>query len=115
MDGSEGSVVFDQESPETLWCGRREMSAVVPRDRASLSPPAARLATLPGGHPQGWADCFDALIADAYEAIRTGASPDGLPTFADGARAAQVTEAVLASAAERAWIDVPATSREAVG
>ena len=38
------SVVFDQEAPETLWCGRREAAMVISRDPATLSPPAARLA-----------------------------------------------------------------------
>jgi predicted dehydrogenase len=116
VDGSEASVVFDQENPETLWVGRREAATVVSRDAGTLSPPAARLATLPGGHPQGWADCFDAFVADAYEAIRTGDAPDGLPGFADGARAVQITEAVLDSAAGGSWVEVPApASREAVG
>ena len=50
----------------------------------SLSPAAARYATVPGGHPQGYTDCFDAFVADFYEAVVTGETPDGLPQFADG-------------------------------
>ena len=79
---------------------------IVPRDPGSLSPAAARLTTLPGGHPQGYGDCFDGFVADAYEAITTGSSPDGLPTFEDGLRAVQLTDAVLRSARERTWVDV---------
>ena len=52
----------------------------------------------PPGHPQGYQDCFDAFVADTYAAIR-GESPEGLPTFADGTRAAVITGAVLDSAA----------------
>ncbi len=107
VDGSEESVVFDQEAPETLWCGRREAAMVISRDPATLSPPAARLATLPAGHPQGYADCFDAFVADAYDAIRGAEPADGLPGFADGVRAARITGAVLASAREQSWVDVP--------
>jgi predicted dehydrogenase len=107
VDGAEETLVFDQESPETLWCGRREAAMVLCRDPDSLSPPAARLATLPAGHPQGYADCFDAFVADAYAAIRGGEPADGLPSFADGARAARITDAVLASAREQEWVDVP--------
>jgi predicted dehydrogenase len=113
VDGSEESVVFDQENPETLWCGRREAAMVLTRDPAALSAPAARLATLPAGHPQGYGDCFDAFVADAYEAIATGTYPDGLPGFDDGARAARLTDAVLASAASESWVDV--TSGETAG
>jgi predicted dehydrogenase len=108
VDGARETVVFDQENPETLWCGRRDVSMIVPRDPDSLSSAAARLTTLPGGHPQGYGDCFDGFVADAYEAISTGNAPEGLPTFEDGLRAVQLTEAVLTSAREQAWVDVGA-------
>jgi predicted dehydrogenase len=108
LDGERESLVFDQENPETLWCGGREQATVIHRDPGVLSPPAARLATLPGGHPQGYGDCFDAFVADAYDAIGNGADVDGLPTFADGLRAAEITDAVLRSAREGAWVDVAA-------
>jgi predicted dehydrogenase len=107
LDGAEEALAFDQELPEVLWRGRREAVTLVPRDAASLSAPAARLVTLPAGHPQGFADCFDRFVADVYEAI-AGADPaEGLPTFADGLRAVEITEAVLASAADGAWVEVP--------
>jgi len=106
LDGSDAAIAFDQEHPEELWCGSRESLKIVRRDPAALSPAAARYATLPGGHPQGYADCFDAFVADVYEAVRGGPVPDGTPTFADGLRAALVTDAVLASAREREWVDV---------
>jgi predicted dehydrogenase len=108
LNGTDESFVFDQEHPEHLWCGSREAATVIPRDPSTLSPRAARFAHLPGGHPQGYADCFDAFVADAYDAIRTGNRPDGLPTFEDGLRAAQLTEAALASAREGTWVEVPA-------
>ena len=114
LDGAEEALVFDQESPESLWCGRREATTILRRDPATLSPPAARLAFLPAGHPQGYADCFDLFVADAYAAVAGGEAPDGMPVFADGLRAAQITEAVLASAAADAWVDVPATDRTGV-
>ena len=75
------------------------------RDPARLGPAAARYARLPAGHAQGYGDAFDAFVADAYAAVR-GGSPDGLPTFADGLRAARITEAVLASAHDRAWKEI---------
>jgi predicted dehydrogenase len=108
VDGAEESVAFDQEEPESLWCGRREAATILKRDPAFLSPPAARLAWLPAGHAQGYADCFDAFVADTYTSIRSDEPVDGLPLFADGLRTAQITEAVLAAAREERWIDVPA-------
>ena len=108
LDGSESALAFDQEQPEQLWAGRRDSESIVRRDPESLSAAAARYATLPGGHPQGYADCFDAFVADVYESIRTGAPVDGVPRFEDGLRAVRITEAVLASAAAAEWVDVPA-------
>jgi len=106
LDGAEEALVFDQENPEALWCGRREAATIIPRDPEWLSPPAARFANLPGGHPQGYASCFDAFVDDVYEAVRSGEQPDGMPDFADGLRAAEITDAVMTSAAEVRWVDV---------
>jgi predicted dehydrogenase len=113
IDGSEEALAFDQEQPERLWVGRRASEAIVRRDPESLSAPAARYASLPGGHPQGYADCFNAFVSDFYEAVRTGDVADGLPVFADGLRAVRITEAVLASAATGEWVDVPAAHQVA--
>ena len=110
LDGTEETLAFDQEQPEELWCGRREAVTIVRRDPLTLSPAAARFAFLPGGHPQGYADCFDAFVADFYEAVRTGSTVDGMPTFSDGLRAASITDAVLVSSREERWVDV--ASRE---
>jgi predicted dehydrogenase len=103
--GERASVRFEQERPETLWVGRRERTEELWRDGTYLSPVAARRAVVPVGHPQGYLDCFDAFVADSYAAI-AGEEPDGLPRFADGLRAARVTDAVLASAASGGWVDV---------
>jgi predicted dehydrogenase len=100
-------LAFDQEQPETLWVGRRERADVIPRDFATLAPDAAHYVTLPAGHPQGYHDCFDAFVAETYEAIRTGEAADGLPGLDDGLRSLRITEAVLESARERRWVEVP--------
>jgi len=107
--GADATLSFDQEQPESLWVGRREASEVVARDPAYLAAEAARYAVLPPGHPQGYQGCFDAFVADTYEAIRAGgaAAVDGLPTFADGARATDIIAAVLRSSRTNHWEDVP--------
>jgi predicted dehydrogenase len=107
LDGAEESLEFCQEEPESLWVGRREAATLIKRDPASLSAPAQRYATLPAGHPQGYADCFDAFVADVYAAAAGGEPADGLPGFGDGLRAARITDAVLTSAREERWVDVP--------
>jgi predicted dehydrogenase len=107
LDGAEAALRFDQERPEELWWGRRDAASILRRDPEYLSADAARFSTLPPGHPQGYGDCFDAFVADVYDAIATDQPSEGLPSFQDGLRAAQITDAVLASAASQAWVDVP--------
>jgi predicted dehydrogenase len=106
LSGTAESLEFSQEEPETLWVGRRSGTQLVARDAAVLAPDAARLSTVPAGHPMGYVDAFAGFVRDAHDAVRGGA-PEGLPTFVDGLRAVRVTEAVLASAASRSWVDVP--------
>jgi predicted dehydrogenase len=107
LGGTDASVRFEQERPETLWLGRTDGARVIERDPARLSPDAARLSRVPAGHPMGYQDAFNAFVDDAYAAI-AGAQPEGLPTFSDGLRAVQITEAVLASASTGNWVEVPA-------
>jgi predicted dehydrogenase len=102
---ADASVRFEQEQPETLWFGRRSGTETIYRDPASMAPDAARLALAPAGHPQGYLDCFDLFVADSYAAI-AGASPEGLPLFADGARSVRIVDAVLASAEAGGWVEI---------
>jgi predicted dehydrogenase len=107
LDGAEASLQFDQELPNSLWVGGREQNIVVARGADAASPDAARYNVVPAGHPQGYLDCFTAFVADVYDAT-AGTSTPGLPTFADGLRAAVLTDAVVTSAARGSWVDLPA-------
>ncbi len=113
VDGMAASGVFDQELPEQLWIGSDAGAQLLVRDPNHGAAEQRRLATLPAGHAQGYAQCFEAYVADSYAAIdaRTSSTggaavPEGLPTFADGARAAAICDAVLRAAANRTWEDV---------
>jgi predicted dehydrogenase len=106
LDGAEASYVFDQELPDSLWIGTRGDNRILPRGSDGFSDQARRYDILPAGHPQGFQDCFNAFVADTYAAIG-GERRDGLPTFADGLRAARLTAAVLESAATTSWVEVP--------
>jgi predicted dehydrogenase len=105
LDGSAGSAVFDQENPESFWWGTEAGSRQVVRDPQSGSPEQRRLSYLPAGHPQGYADCFAAFVADTYAAI-DGDKRDGLPTFSDGVRAARIVDAVVRSSDTSTWTEV---------
>jgi predicted dehydrogenase len=113
VDGMRQSAVFDQELSEQLWIGADESTALLVRDPNHGSSEQRRLATLPAGHAQGYAQCFEAFVADSYAAVDAhdgrGEVPEGLPTFADGARAAAICDAMLRSAASRQWETVPSS------
>lgn len=108
LHGEAESLRFEQERPEELWIGRRRESLLHVRNPDELQGDAARLSVLPAGHPLGYQDAFTAFVADTVASIEQGTAVDGLPGFADGFRAAQLTEAVLESSARDSWIDLPA-------
>jgi predicted dehydrogenase len=105
--GSE-TFAFDQERPDELRVLRRQGIETIPRDFDTLSAAAAPYVTLPGGHPQGYQDCFDAFVAESYAAFAGAAPTAGLPVLADGVRGVRITAAVLDSARRREWVEVPA-------
>jgi predicted dehydrogenase len=108
FDGTESAYVFDQENPDALWIGGREENRSVPRGPDTFRTNAGRgYSRLPAGHPQGYQDSFNAFVSDVYATVR-GQSPEGVPSFADGLRAAIITEAVLDSAKNQSWVEVPA-------
>jgi predicted dehydrogenase len=114
VDGSKGSAAFDQENPNSVWMGTDEGARILDRASGSVSGDQLRLDVVPAGHPQGYPDAFTAFLADTYRAVRarqTGSeevSPEGLPTFRDGLRAARIIDAVLESSARGEWVGVSA-------
>jgi predicted dehydrogenase len=110
VDGMHQSAVFDQELPEQLWIGSEAGAELLVRDPNHGSAEQRRLSTLPAGHAQGYAQCFESYVADSYAAVDAHAGrsevPEGLPTFADGARAAEICDAMLRSAASGEWVNV---------
>ncbi|MDH1932195.1 Gfo/Idh/MocA family oxidoreductase [Pseudomonas plecoglossicida] len=111
FDGQQRSAVFDQEQPETAWLGGVASSEILHRDPSVGAADARRLSTLPAGHAQGYGHCFEHFVADTYRAI-AGENVDGLPTFADGLRSAQIVAAVVESATSGRWVEVAAPSKD---
>ncbi|RZT85745.1 putative dehydrogenase [Pseudonocardia sediminis] len=106
LDGEGAAYRFDQEDPEAVRIGGTDGDRTVHRGSPASSGAAARYSLLPPGHPQGYQDCFNAFVADTYAAVH-GDAPDGLPTFADGLRAAALTDAVIRSSDASTWVEVP--------
>ena len=109
IDGSEGSLAFDSESPNSLWIGRRERACeVLPKDPALQSPESRGYAAYPGGHPEGYPDTFVQLFKDFYAYIAAGdyRAPRTFPTFETGHDELMLCEAISESAQKRSWVAV---------
>lgn len=110
IDGSEGSLAWNQEQPNTLWIGkRREPNRELIKDPALMSPEARGFAAYPAGHAEGYPDTFVQLFKEFYGYIERGDmnAPRPFPTFEAGHAGLLLCEAIAASARERKWITVP--------
>jgi predicted dehydrogenase len=111
IDGSEGSLAFDSESPNHLWIGRRERACeLLPKDPALQSPHSRAYAAYPGGHPEGYPDTFVQLFKEVYAYIVAGdfRAPRTFPTFETGHEELMLCEAIAQSAQEKSWVTVGA-------
>jgi predicted dehydrogenase len=109
IDGTTGSLVFDSESPNHLWIGRRDRaSEVLPKDPALQSPESRGYAAYPGGHPEGYPDTFVQLFKDFYGYIAKGdlRAPRTFPTFETGHQELVLCEAISESVQKGTWVTI---------
>jgi predicted dehydrogenase len=108
--GTKSSVAWNQERPDELWSGQRDVANQIYIKDPSLMKPAARsFADLPGGHSEGYDDTFKQVFRRFYRSIDAGGAPE-YPQFADGLRQLAILNAELESHSTRRWVDVPAAS-----
>jgi predicted dehydrogenase len=113
IDGSRSALAWMGERPDELWIGHRdEPNQVLLRDPALLTPAAAALASVPGGHAEGFENTFRELYRAVYRAVAAGGPPDepDYPTFADGHEETLIGDAIAASARGGRWADVDRTT-----
>jgi predicted dehydrogenase len=107
LAGSERSLAWNQEQPNSLWTGTRESIEIFQRGPDDGWDGTRGVPALPPGHPEGWSDALRDLLRPFYAAVDAGAPPsedDGYPTLADGIRAMAFVDAVIRSAEERTWV-----------
>jgi predicted dehydrogenase len=105
--GSKGSAAWDQERPDELWLGQRNVpNRILIKDPSLLQPGARPFADLPGGHSEGYDDTFKQVFRRFYQSIEnSGAAPE-YPVFRDGLRQLRIVEAELASSRTHAWVEL---------
>lgn len=109
ISGSRASAAWSGEAPESLWIGHRDAAnQILLRDPALMNGAGAAAAALPGGHAEGFADTWTAFFRQVYGDVARGGRGPGSTwaTFEDGDYEMRFCDAVLASAARGAWVDV---------
>lgn len=107
--GSKAALAWDGERPNELWLGHRDKpNELLMKDPSLLDEKAARYASYPGGHAEGYPDSFKQCFHAFYSYIAAGdyeAKPT-FPTFADGHTEIRLCDAILESACSEKWITV---------
>src|SRR5712675_182087 len=109
INGSDGSLGWNAEEPNTLWIGRRnQANETLIKDPSLLGPAARPYAAYPGGHAEGYPDTFVQLFRDFYGYLDAGDfdARRPFPTFANGNHELLLCEAIGQSARDRAWVPV---------
>ncbi|HXY09387.1 MAG TPA: Gfo/Idh/MocA family oxidoreductase [Terriglobales bacterium] len=110
IDGSEGSLAWDEEQPNVLWIGsRQEANRWLIKDPSLMTPQARAYARYPAGHAEGYPDTFLQFFRDFYGHIAAGdfqVRPT-FPTFETGHDGVKLCELVGLSAKQRRWVQVP--------
>ena len=115
LDGADASYMFDQENPDRLEIGSVGGTLTVPKglETTAAAGAVSPYVLVPSGHPQGYQDLFTLFTEEVHSAVR-GRPVEGMPSFIDGVRAAQLTEAVIASSVSGTWQDLNAVAPESV-
>jgi predicted dehydrogenase len=111
LAGARGSAKWEQEHAQQLWLGyRSQPNQTVGDSPELLRTPAQAASRYPGGHAEGWHDALTTGVQAFYRQVAEGAGGNtqrsAVASWEDGRAVVQVVSAIIASARERAWVDV---------
>jgi len=109
LNGSQGSLKWEQENPNELWLGYRDReNGLVLKDPSLMHTSVRRYAGYPGGHAEGYPDTHTNLFREFYAYLSAGdfSAERLFPTFEDGWRELVLCEAIQRSAAEMRWVEI---------
>ncbi len=105
--GTRSSVSWNQERPDELWVGHRDVgNEIFIKDPSLLKPGARSYADLPGGHSEGYDDTFKQVFRRFYASIAAQDAVPEYPQFVDGLRQLRILDGVLESNRTRSWVDL---------
>jgi predicted dehydrogenase len=104
--GTKSGIIWNQEEPNTLWIGHRNVpNQIVIKDPSLMESKVSGVAELPGGHAEGYGDTHKQVYKRFYRKVADPSAPVEFPTFEDGAWGMHLLEKVLESSRKRAWVD----------
>lgn len=108
--GERCALEWQQERCDTLTVGTREFGKQIIRTApGGLTNGANRYTSLPGGHPDGWADALKNAINEFYASIENGTyAQEGMSyaTFADGVYIMRLVQACMNSTQTGEWVEI---------
>ena len=107
ISGSKSALAYDSVEPEKLWIGHRGApNHESLKDPTVISRDAARNAFYPGGHIEGFGETFRALFERVYSDIESTNRKVDYPSFKDGVKSLQVTNAIAQSSKAQTWVKI---------
>lgn len=109
--GSKKAMGWDSERPNELWIGKRDgNNETLLKDPSLMHQYAREIASLPGGHNEGFPDTSKQMFGKLYKYIaekgyEKGAAPE-FPTFEAGYRELLLCEKIVKSAREDKWVKI---------
>ena len=104
--GSRLALSWNSESLNELWIGHRDQAnELLTKDAALLHGGAAKLASYPSGHVEGFADAFKQMFRQFYDSL-DGTEKGEFARLEDGLREMRLCEAVYESAMSDSWVEV---------
>ena len=106
VDGSEGSLAWNSESPNELWIGsRKQANQLLTKDPSMMHPATRHFASFPGGHQEGYGDTFYQFFREFYEYVASDRSTTArFPSFETGHEKVLLCESILRSQRDRRWV-----------
>jgi predicted dehydrogenase len=107
VDCEKYSMRWNQEQPDRLLIGTRS-SGIVERFAApdAVDDDVRRYATLPSGHPVGWADAFTGGIREFYRSLLDRSYKNAVPAYSDfenGTYIMKIVDACMKSHQSGKW------------
>ncbi|ANE46199.1 dehydrogenase [Paenibacillus swuensis] len=112
LSAEHGSLRWDQESPNQLWVGRRDVPNFhMDRDPLILGADALSYIHYPGGHQEGWPDGVKNLFLSFYNRIQDRKQGEekaqyGFATISEGHGIMKIIDAIVESHRTRSWVTV---------